>query len=111
MLPLCRTLSVPTSKAALMALMTSSVLHAAQPMPPTLIQRNTRNLMGREQQVAAVLGSLHRHGAAVIWGSPGEGKTALAAEAGCCLQEGATANIYLSVRLDMKGAEACGPSH
>ena len=66
--------------------------------------RNTRHLVGREQQVTAVQKSLQQRGAAVIWGSPGEGKTAVAAEAGCRLQEDAGACIRLSVVLDMKGA-------
>ena len=69
--------------------------------------RSTRNLVGRTQQVEAVLGSLRRHGAAVIWGSPGEGKTALAAEAGCCLQEEVNADIYVSIIVDMNGAHTC----
>ena len=68
--------------------------------------RTTRNLRGREQQVEAVLGSLHRHGAAVIWGSPGEGKTAIATEAGCRLQEDPAAAISLSVVIDMNGVHA-----
>ena len=66
----------------------------------------TQNLVGREQQVAAVLGSLHTHGAAVVWGSPGEGKTAVATEAGCRLQNDVTANICLSVIIDINGAHA-----
>ena len=66
--------------------------------------RNTCDLVGREQQVSAVLASLHRHRAAVIWGSPGEGKTAVAAEAGCRLQEDANAAVKLSAVVDMNGA-------
>ena len=72
-----------------------------------LLCRNTRKLVGREREVETVLGSLRSHGAAVIWGSPGEGKTAIAAEAGSCLQEDSSANIRLSVVLDMHGAHTC----
>ena len=80
---------------------TAGVAHSARSLC-----RYTRNLVGREQQVVAVLGSLHQHGAAVIWGSPGEGKTAVAAEAGCRLQEDVTADIHLSVIVDMISAHA-----
>jgi MoxR-like ATPase len=59
---------------------------AANTCSTLLLCRTTRKLVGREQLVLAILGSLQDHGAAVIWGSPGEGKTAVAAEAGCRLQ-------------------------
>ncbi len=80
---------------------------AASARSELLLCRNTRNLIGREQQVSAVLESLRQHGAAVIWGSPGEGKTSVAAEAGCRLQEDVSAAIKLSVVIDLNGVRAC----
>ena len=68
------------------------------------LYRTTRKLVGREEQVNAVLESLREHGAAIVWGSPGEGKTAVAAEAGCRLQEDASAAVSLSVTIDMSSA-------
>ena len=51
-----------------------------------MVNRTTRPLVGRDADVQLVLGSLQQHGAAVIWGGPGEGKTTIAMEAAAQLR-------------------------
>ena len=60
----------------------------------------TSVLIGREGEVEAVLTSLRQHGAAVIWGGPGEGKTTVAKEAAARLrvQEPALSAFELDMR-------------
>jgi hypothetical protein len=50
------------------------------------ISRTTQTVIGRERDVEVVLKSLRRHGAAAIWGGPGEGKTTIAMEAAAQLR-------------------------
>lgn len=73
-------------------------------LPPKNIYRSTRiPLVGRDTELGEVLSSLHKHGAAVLWAGPGEGKSALALEAACREWEaGRCLGGCLSV--DMKGA-------
>ena len=52
------------------------------------LSRTTDSLVGREAEVKVVLASLRQHGAAIIWGGPGEGKTTVAMEAAARLHDG-----------------------
>lgn len=52
---------------------------------PMRLYRTADPLVGREEEVQAVMSSLLEHHAAVIWGGPGEGKSSIAMEAGCRL--------------------------
>ena len=61
----------------------------------------TDSLVGREAEVKVVLASLRQHGAAVIWGGPGEGKTTVAMEAAARLRELEPA--LSAVEVDMQG--------
>ena len=64
------------------------------------LSRTTDSLVGREEDVAAVLDSL-RQGAAFVWGGPGEGKTTVAMEAAARLHdEEPSLNGF---ELDMRG--------
>ena len=100
-------LDINHSRAARLPVVTPTGAACATTCHSTLsLFRSTRNLVGREREVQAVSQSLRQHGVAVIWGSPGEGKTAVAAEAGCRLLEDASAGIRVSAVLDLRGA--CG---
>ena len=78
--------------------------HDRRPAAWTL-GRMTKRIIGREAEIEAVLASLQQHGAAVIWGGPGEGKTSIAMEAAARLR---VAEPYLSAfELDMHGKRPC----
>ncbi len=66
------------------------------------VTRETHQFVGRTEEVSSVLESVRKHGAAVIWGGPGEGKTTIAKEAACRLQE--DGSLRLTVVIDMQGA-------
>jgi MoxR-like ATPase len=68
------------------------------------LTRTTDSLVGREVEVEAVLASLQQHGAAVIWGGPGEGKTTIAIEAAARLRECEPA--LSAFELDMRSEHA-----
>ena len=78
--------------------------HAHRPASWT-VGRSASTLHGREDEVKAVLESLVEHGAAVIWGGPGEGKTAVAMEAAEQLHE--NERELSAFRLDMQGELGC----
>ncbi len=64
----------------------------------------TAAITGREREVEAVLASLRQHGAAVIWGGPGEGKATVAMAAAFRLYRDLQ---YLSTfEVDMRGGAA-----
>ena len=65
------------------------------------IDRMTNSLIGREGDVQLVLKSLRQHGAAVIWGGPGEGKTTIAMEAAARLR--ASEPDLSAFQVDMRG--------
>ena len=50
---------------------------------PMQLRRIAQPLLGRDVEVEQVIGSLKEHGAAVVWGGPGEGKSSVAMEAAC----------------------------
>ena len=52
---------------------------------PMQLHRIAQPLLGREEEVQAVMSNLLEHHAAVVWGGPGEGKSSIAMEAGCRL--------------------------
>ena len=52
---------------------------------PMQLRRIAQPLLGRDAEVEQVIGSLKEHGAAVVWGGPGEGKSSVAMEAACRL--------------------------
>ena len=66
------------------------------------VTRETRRIVGRRNEVAAVWDSVREVGAAFVWGGPGEGKTTIAKEVACRLQE--NGSLRLCVSLDMRGA-------
>ncbi len=73
------------------------------------LSRTTTSLIGREDEVQLVFTSLRQHGAAVIAGGPGEGKTTIAMEAAARLRE-KKPNLS-AFELDMRGERAaakCG---
>ena len=65
------------------------------------LSRMTTALVGRETEVQDVLASLRQHGAAVIWGGPGEGKSTIAMEAAARLH--ADNSVLGAFELDMRG--------
>ena len=66
------------------------------------LHRTTKALMGREDDMKVVLASLRQHGAAVVWGGPGEGKTTVAMEVAAQLRaDEPDLNAFI---LDMRGA-------
>ena len=68
------------------------------------IPGTTNVVVGREREIEAVLASLRQHGAAVIWGGPGEGKATVAAQAAERLfREKSALSAY---ELDMRGEAA-----
>ena len=72
--------------------------------PVWTLSRTTNALVGRAIELEMVLASLRRHGAAVISGGPGEGKTTVAMQAAarlCAEEPGLTA-----FALDMRGLSA-----
>ena len=78
-------------------------VRGARPVAWTL-SRTTTALVGREAEVEDVLGSLRQHGAAVIWGGPGEGKSTVAREAAARLH--AKQPTLGAFELDMRGEPA-----
>ena len=68
------------------------------------LSRTTDSLVGREDEVEVVLASLRQHGAAVIWGGPGEGKTTVAMEAAARLHVDEPA--LSAFKIDMRGERA-----
>ena len=72
--------------------------------PPTLI--------GRDGEVEAVHASLRQHGAAVVWGGAGEGKTAVAIQAAARLRndEPDLSAFVLDIRGECAVCYACVPS-
>ena len=76
-----------------------------RPLVPLLgspLRRAAIQLVGRKLDVEWVEKRLRRHGTAVVWGGPGEGKTSVAMEAACRLQE--AGELLLAVVIDMNGA-------
>ena len=72
-----------------------------------MVSTTTDTPVGREAEVQQVLESLKQHGAAVVWGGPGEGKTTIAMEAAKQLRG---QELELSAfELDMQGGRiSCG---
>ena len=68
------------------------------------LTRTRDALIGRGGEVEAVLTSLQLHGAAVIWGGPGEGKTSVAMEAAARLREHEP--DLSAFELDMRGVRS-----
>ena len=68
------------------------------------LSRTTNALVGREREVKVVLAALRRHGAAVVWGGPGEGKTTVAMEAARRLR--AKEPQMTALALDVRGERA-----
>ena len=68
------------------------------------LSRTTEALIGRERDIEKVLTSLQQHGAAVIWGGPGEGKTTIAMEAAARLR--VEQPSLQAFELDMRGERA-----
>ena len=68
------------------------------------LRRTTDSLVGRDDEVEAVLTSLRQHGAAVIWGGPGEGKTTVAMDAAARLHVDEPA--LSAFKIDMRGERA-----
>ena len=69
-----------------------------------MLSSTTDALIGRESEVEVVLTSLRQHGAAVIWGGPGEGKTTIAMEA--ATRQRAHEPHLSGFVLDMRGERA-----
>ena len=68
------------------------------------LSRTTNSLVGRDSEVDLVLDSLRQHGAAAVWGGPGEGKTTIAMEAAARLHlDEPNLNGFV---LDMRGQRA-----
>ncbi len=65
------------------------------------LSRTTNALVGRRGEVQAALAGLLRHGAAVVWGGPGEGKKTVAMEAAAQLR--AVEPGPFALALDMRG--------
>ena len=73
-------------------------------------RRSALQLIGREPDVAWVTGWLQRRGTAFVWGGPGEGKTSVAMEAACRLQEDGL--LLDAVVIDMNGVRRhCAPAN
>ena len=71
------------------------------PLPAPMLRRQAQQLIGRRREVDWVASSLRRHGTTIVWGAPGEGKTSVAMEAACQLQE--AGELLFAVVIDMKG--------
>ena len=78
---------------------------AASVNSPMEVKRLTDVLVGRDEEVQVLLETLEARKTVVVWGGPGEGKSAVAAEAACRLWEsgGAPGGV---VRADFAGASA-----
>ena len=81
--------------------------HPPLPLAGPSLRRQTLQLLGREREVDWVAKSLRQHGTTVVWGAPGEGKTSVAMEAACRLQE--ANELLLAVVIDLKGVQCAGP--
>ena len=57
--------------------------------PPMVLYRHVHALIGKDRHdaVKQIKTSLEQHGAAVVWGGPGEGKSCVGLEAACQLWE------------------------
>ena len=75
---------------------------AVAPSPALTLCREAVCLVGRHVEVAEVQAGLRAKCAVVLWGGSGEGKTAIAREAACQMQEAGV--LTLSVALNMRGA-------
>ena len=72
------------------------------------LSRGTTAMIGREAEVSWAVASLQQHGAALIWGGPGEGKLTVAMDAAARLR--ADEPHLHAFRLDMRGEAGIPPS-
>ena len=104
----------PRSSEQLAGVIVARVLQKLEDLghvPPTLslgdrpavwtLSRTTDVMIGRAAEVNMVVASLRQHGAALIWGGPGEGKSTLAMAAAALLRVDQP-NLH-AFRLDMRG--------
>ena len=56
-------------------------------VPPVFVWRQTRHLVGRDQEISDLKKAVLEARTAVVWGGPGEGKSTVAAEVALQLHE------------------------